>query len=342
MKDRQRLFVRVDATPHTGLGHFMRCLALAEHWRDTGREATFIGRYTPTLAARLANEGIANARLETSHPDRRDLLATLDLVPNGALVVLDGYGFDYEYQQSLAYGRTLLVIDDTGHLPAYAGSMLLNPNIDAERVVYAQAPEHRLLGARYALLRREFRTLRETLTVRSGSVGKLLVSLGGADAANCTLKVLAAIVHADIELEAVRVIVGPLNPHRAALDAFTDTYGWIGLVEDPADMSEQLSWADAAIASAGSIFFELAVLGLPSVLLAVADNQLPVGKAAARLGAAIFAGDARELDWRSIAAVLGGTLGDERQMRSLAANAVKLIDGNGVARVQDALLECMQ
>ena len=115
---------------------------------------------------------------------------------------------------------------------------------------------------------------------------------------------LAALLHADIEVESVRVIVGSLNPHRAALDAFTDTYSWIDLVDDPADMAEQLGWADAAITSAGSIFFELAVLGLPSVLLAVADNQLPVGRAAARLGAAAFAGDARELDSRAIAAAL--------------------------------------
>jgi len=84
------------------------------------------------------------------------------------------------------------------------------------------------------------------------------------------------------------------------------------------------------------------VLGLPSVLLAVADNQLPVGRAAARLGAAAFAGDARELDSRAIAEALTTALGDEWRMGELAANAVKLVDGNGVVRVQDALLESVQ
>lgn len=342
MKDRDRLYVRVDASPQTGLGHFMRCFALAQYWRDTGHEVTFVGRFAPALGTRLAAEGIANARVEARHPDRADLLATLDLVPNGALVVLDGYRFDFEYQEALGCGRTLLVIDDTGHLPAYAGSVLLNANIDAEQIAYARAPQRRLLGPDYALVRRRFRTLRETLEPRSGSARKLLISLGGADAANYTLKVLAALLHADVEIERVRVIVGPLNPHRAALDAFTDTYAWIDLIDDPADMAEQLGWADAVIASAGSIFFELAVLGLPSVLLAVADNQLAVGHAAARLGAAAFAGDARELDSRALGAVLTSTLGDEWRMRELAANAVKLVDGNGAARVRDALLEPVQ
>ena len=101
----ERLYIRVDASPHTGLGHFTRCLALAQHWRDIGRPATFLGRYAEELEERLAREGISHTPLPASHPDKRDLRTTLAAVPSGAFVVVDGYHFDYAYQAALAIER---------------------------------------------------------------------------------------------------------------------------------------------------------------------------------------------------------------------------------------------
>lgn len=335
----ERLYIRVDASPHTGLGHFTRCLALAQHWRDIGRPATFLGRYAEELEERLAREGISHTPLPASHPDKRDLRTTLDAVPSGAFVVVDGYHFDYAYQEALAVERRVLVIDDIGHLPAYGGHVLLNANLAAREVVYAQAPRERLIGPEYALLRREFRVRRAKLAPRGRPMRRIAVTLGGADAANDTLKVLAGLAQSDANGMDVRVVVGPLNPHSRALEAFADAHAWITLVESPADMAAELAAADLVVASAGSVFFEIAVLGLPSVLVAAADNQLPVGAAAARAGAAVFAGDARQLDARAYAAILNRAVGNAGEIERIRANAVKLIDGDGVVRVGEAVLK---
>jgi len=321
----------------TGLGHFMRCFALGQYWRDLQRAVTFVGNYPPVLQKLLAGEGIGIATIEKSYPNEADLPATLDSIPLGARVVLDGYDFDYRYQQALATGRRLLVIDDFGHLSSYAGAALLNANLDAEGVAYTDAPALRLLGPRFALLRREFRKLRGGATARADTVGRVIVSLGGADLTNETLKVLQALSAASIRVGSVRAIVGPLNPHRAALQAFVMARPCITLVDGPADMATELAWADLAIVSAGSIFFEIAALGIPSVLLAVADNQLPVGRAAERLRASVYAGDARQTRESTLVSLLDSVLGDARRRESIAQNAVKLVDGKGVERVGEIL-----
>lgn len=324
------LYVRVDASPLTGLGHFTRCFALGQHWRDMGRTVTFVGSYPAELRARLTAEGIGTVAIPQTHPAGDDLPATLEAIPRKALTVLDGYRFDYEYQRSLAADRRLLVIDDIGHLPAYAGAALLNSNLFADDIEYAHAPTRRWLGADYALLRRAFRQQRAH-TVRRAAAGKILVSLGGVDAGNHTLDVLRALEPLGARAHA-RVIVGPLNAHRPLLAAFAADRPWLALLDNP-DMSAEIAEADLVIASASSIFFEIAVLATPSVLLATADNQLPVGRAAADLRAAVYAGDARHIGVATLRTLIEDVLGDTERCKSLGAKAGKLVDGDGVERI---------
>jgi UDP-2,4-diacetamido-2,4,6-trideoxy-beta-L-altropyranose hydrolase len=331
----EHLYVRVDAAARIGLGHFVRCFALGQYWRELQHPVTFVGRYPEALRAALAGEGIAAIAVGETHPDPRDLKATLGAIPAGALAVLDGYDFDLAYQEALAADRRLLVIDDVGHLPAYAGAALLNANLAAEAIHYARAPSRRLLGPAYALLRRTFRQ-RRGHAARRPLVGNIVVSLGGTDAGNHTLDVLRAL-HAVRTDAQVRAIIGPLNPHRDELAEFAARHPAVTLVESPNDMAAELCSADLAIASAGSIFFEIAVLGLPSVLLAVADNQLPGGRAAAEFEAAVFAGDARRTDLPALTELLREVLGDASRRESIALKAGKLVDGAGVERVAGVL-----
>ena len=301
----EHLFVRTDATPDIGLGHFMRCFALAQHWRDLGLGVTFVGRYAESLLEQLESESIAYRALPARHPDARDLESTLGYLSRGAPAVLDGYHFDEAYQRALAsYGR-LLVIDDHGHCAGYAGAALLNSNLDAAEVRYQRAPKRRLLGPAYALLRRELRAVRRRAAERlpPPRAERLLVSCGGSDPLNLTQPVLEVLARCARPRQ-VRVLVGPLNPRRDALERFAKGHTWIELCVAPRDVATHLLWADLAIAAAGTTTWELALCGVPSILLAAADNQLPVGREMAQRGAAVFAGDGRALETEKLATML--------------------------------------
>jgi spore coat polysaccharide biosynthesis predicted glycosyltransferase SpsG len=251
--------------------------------------------------------------------------------------VLDGYHFDYGYQRRLADGRCLLVVDDVGHLPRYAGSLLLNSSVNAEEICYTQAPQRRLLGTKYALLRREFVEARSFPRVGAKNIDRVLVSLGGADAANDTIRVLHALLNTTPRPPSVEVVIGPLSPHAAALEEFARSHPGITARLDPSSMCDELLRADFVIASAGTISAELACLGKPALLLAVADNQLGIGAGMARAGASIYGGDIRTMDIVSLTTIIEEALADRDLHESMRESGPRLVDGLGGVRICDVL-----
>ena len=255
------------------------------------------------------------------------------MIPPRAAVVLDGYHFVPAYQEQLSKDRRLLVIDDTGQFESYSGSILLNANIYADTVEYADAPAQRLLGLRYALLRREFVRARSAPALDTGAIQRVLVCLGGADAANDTLAVLQAMQKAAQQIREIRVVAGPLNPHIESLQHFAESDGRIEICRNPRDMCAELRAAEFVIAGAGTTTAELACLGKPSLLFAVADNQLATGPRLEQAGAAIYGGDMRNLGPRALVSTIDAALMDTRRHESMRATGPALVDGQGAARI---------
>jgi UDP-2,4-diacetamido-2,4,6-trideoxy-beta-L-altropyranose hydrolase len=341
--DAKPLLLRADADARQGTGHVMRCLALAQGWQDAGGRAVLLGRGGgPGLEARLAEEGIAveavHAEPGTAEDARRTAAAAGRL--GAEWVVVDGYQFTAAYQCALKdAGLRVLALDDYGHAGHHHADLVLNQNLDPPEASYrARAPYTRLLlGPRFALLRREFRRWRAWQRPIPDVARKVLVTLGGADPPNATLRVLGALGQLRAEgLEAV-VLVGAANPHRAALTAAARDLPGVRLQVNAADMPGLMAWADGAVAAAGSTSWELLFMGLPSCVLVLADNQEAVGPALARAGAALCLGPAAALESGPLADILGGLLHDARRRRELSDRGRAIVDGQGAARVVERM-----
>ena len=197
-------------------------------------------------------------------------------------LVLDGYQFSIEDQRTIrAAGHKLLVIDDCNHLPEYECDILLNQNINAGELDYNINPDARLLlGTDYILLRREFFRGLEEFKRGFPRVGKtpetgmsVLVTMGGADPDNVTLKVIQALQQLDRPDLHAKIVVGPANPHQSSLDvAIQHSTFNIQLIRS-ANMAELMRWADFAISAAGSTCWELLSMGVPFATVILADNQ---------------------------------------------------------------------
>jgi UDP-2,4-diacetamido-2,4,6-trideoxy-beta-L-altropyranose hydrolase len=334
----ERLHFRVDATRDTGLGHLMRCIALAQAWQDTGRQVTFIGRFSAAIRDRLARERITPIDLPASLTLAGDLAATLAAIPPGALIVLDGYRFDPDYQRALAAHGRLLVVDDMAQWPAYHGRILLNQNLGASDLVYAQAPWRRLLGADYVLLERAFASVpKQTAGARDAT--RWLVTLGGADSENVTAEIGAALAAAPGSARTVRLVAGPLNPHVTMLDALAAATPRLELIVAPEPMHDALAWADLAVSAAGTTALQLARLGVPMLLIAIADNQVAVGEALDKASAAVYLGRWPAAGAGDIAGAAAALSVDASRRSSLSGKARGLVDGSGAARVCRALVE---
>ncbi len=341
----QPLVIRADASTQIGSGHTMRCLALAQAWQDAGGHAVFMmGMAVAALEERLKSEGMEVIRLSVQPGSVDDAIQTADLALQMGTnwVVVDGYHFGADYQRVVKdSGLRLLFIDDNGHAEHYYADEVLNQNIHAHEGLYANREPYTrlLLGTRYVLLRREFLKGQGYKREIPEVARKVLVTLGGGDPDNVTFKVLQALQQVAVDgLEAV-VVVGGSDPYYEKLkSAVQDSLLSIHLERNVINMSDLMAWADVAVSAGGSTCWELAFMGLPNLVLILADNQRPVAERLDTMGVAVNLGWYEDLSSAQIAQAMTRLLVAAGARADMTRRGEELVDGGGVARVLDRLV----
>jgi UDP-2,4-diacetamido-2,4,6-trideoxy-beta-L-altropyranose hydrolase len=337
------LVFRVDGSPQMGTGHVMRCLALAQGWRDVGGAVRFVmARGADVLGGRLRAEGIDVAGLGEEPATRADATTTAEIVASSGAswLVLDGYSFDGAYQGVVKEADLrLLCIDDTAHADRYWADAVLNQNIYADERMYAtREPDTRLLlGTRYALLRREFTGRTVAARTIPDRARRLLVTLGGSDADNVTETVIRGLSDiGEAESQAV-VLVGAANPHAAALEDMVRGAGNVRLKPDVPDVAAEMARADLVVSAAGTTCWELAFMGLPAVLIVLAENQRRIAEGLAQAGVAVNLGESASVGPGDVADAVRALIPDRERRGAMSARGRELVDGRGVRLVVDFL-----
>lgn len=338
----KNLIIRADASTRIGTGHIMRCIALAQAWKDQGGDVTFLSHCDgANLRKRIEDEGFDFVPIEKPHPDPYDLQQILTTFKAQSSkfktwVVVDGYHFTPDYQKTIrGNGYRLLVIDDTAHLDHYHADILLNQNIHASSLHYScDRDTVKLLGCEYVLLRREFLKYKDWNRVISDKAKKILVTMGGSDSDNVTLKVFEALNNLDVLDLEVKVVVGPANPNintlkkKFRLSPFTSH-----LLSSVSNMSELMAWADIAVSAGGSTCWELAFMGLPFVAVILAENQERIAIGLEKTGVGANAGWHNGLTNRNMVPLLRTTIFDREVCFDMSQNGRRLVDGRGAGRI---------
>jgi UDP-2,4-diacetamido-2,4,6-trideoxy-beta-L-altropyranose hydrolase len=296
------LVLRADGGPGIGSGHLGRQLALAEAWRDAGGQVRLVTHTAPLeWVQRYQAEGVEVVEPSTGWERS-----------GAAWTSLDGYRFDIRLQERLRSGGRLLVVDDHGTIGRYAADLVLDQNLGASDEMYRHrsGDTELLLGFRYALLRREFRRSPADPPVPAHA-RRLLVSLGG-DPPDWAVR--------GVEVAVARV------PELAAR--------WMS---GGGGVAEAMAASDMALSGAGVTAWELCAMGVPSVLLVLADNQRPVAEGLVGAGASVSAGDGG-VEPDELALLLGSLAADPAMRRKLADTGRRLVDGRGARRVVTRLL----
>lgn len=337
------LLLRADASAAIGLGHAMRLLALAQAYRDMGGAVHWAFCELPgSVQHRLSAEGITLHRFDAPPASLEDAQATARIAKAIAApwVVIDGYQFTPSYRRTLkAAGVFLVALDDLGRQPLFDADIVVNHNIYAETLAYRVNPGTRLLlGPRYVLLRREFRSLRATSRPVTSPVRRILLTLGGSDPSNTTALALQALKTMPLSDTTIDVVIGGANPHRNTLEQFAEqAQHKIRLHYNVQDMPSLMATADLALCAAGTTALELAFAGVPAILCATADNQEAALRAFQEQGAALSIGLAESLTVDTIRTALLQLIHDEVLRHTLSSRARALVDGEGAGRVLHAM-----
>jgi UDP-2,4-diacetamido-2,4,6-trideoxy-beta-L-altropyranose hydrolase len=335
------LVLRADAGVEIGIGHVVRCLALAQAWRDRGRKAAFVfGDVAPELARRVSSEGVAIHVMDAPSGSEEDARETARIAARGGAwwVLIDGYGFGARYQEIVraAQLRVARIVD---HEPSPGPSdAVLNQNAHADASASGGSSPLALMGTRYALLRREFRPWRSWRRSIAAEGRRILVTMGGSDPDNATLEVLRCLRTLERTDLQVRVLAGPSNPHGDSLVRELPVHGGrVELCDAGTDVPELMAWADLAISGAGSTCWELAFMGVPIVAVILAENQRRIAESLVEAGAAVAAGWHRDLEATGLAQTVSRLISEARERASMSRCGRTLVDGLGADRVAEAL-----
>jgi UDP-2,4-diacetamido-2,4,6-trideoxy-beta-L-altropyranose hydrolase len=329
---------RADGGPAIGAGHVMRCLALARAFAAGGWRVGFAaGRETFASVRALAGAAVEPLMLDVDnrHPKAGEEAAALARRwPDGAdVLIVDHYGRDASFESACrGWAKRIVVIDDLADRPHDADILV---DVATPPAAYrGLLPEtcELLTGPDHAIVDSAFRAMRgHALARRCGAeVRRVLVSFGQVDASNVTQRALAALAAAGFDGE-VDVVLGHAAPHLDAVRAAAGPRTRLHV--DAGNMPALMAGADLAIGAGGVTALERCCLGLPSVLVTVADNQRRIVAMLEGAGAAVDAGGMDGGLGTRLAGAITVLFSDAPRRAAMADAGAKLVDGLGGERI---------
>lgn len=353
---------RADASLTIGTGHVFRCLALADALRKCDRAVSFVCRqHVGHLCDLIEERGFAVNRLPApkdgsqsgdtpSHiawfgvawqedaEQTRVAIEALGVKPEWLIV--DHYAIDRRWESAIraSVGR-IMVIDDLADRH-HDCDLLLDQNLVAQmRTRYAEmvpAACGRLLGPEYAMLQPIYAEMHGCIPPREGEVQRILIFFGGADNENLTGRAIDAFLclnRPDIEVD---VVIAAGNPHTETIRQGVVGHRNIHLHSGLPTLATLMALADLAIGAAGATSWERLCLGLPTLVVTLAENQCAVAEELSRRGLIRWLGHHDAVDESTLSQALGRViqhgLHEKWSLECLAA-----VDGKGINRVCAAL-----
>jgi UDP-2,4-diacetamido-2,4,6-trideoxy-beta-L-altropyranose hydrolase len=339
-----RVLFLTEATAHIGGGHLMRCLTLAGELARGGANVRFaVNKDAPRFAPSLERAGFAVTTVRALS-DASEIEARQGGVDT---IVCDSYKFDTEIERSLrTIAAKIVVIDDLANRP-HDCDLLIDTTFGraAENYRDLVPPETVILaGARYALLRPEFAALRDESLARraaGGGVKRILVSLGLTDFGGITARVVSALQAGELKAQ-IDVVIGPRVQSRATLEAMAARDSRMELHIDPPNIARLMTNADIAIGAGGTTSWERCCLGLPTVLVVLADNQRLIADKLGEAGAVRPIAGVTDAHLVEITHTIIELSNDENARGKMTRAAATIIDGRGTGHAKEAIYALME
>lgn len=364
-----KIAIRTDASIDAGTGHVMRCLTLADALRAYGAHCHFICRQHPgNLIEQIRQRGflvtnlppsfkkdVPNERINEGQlnyaawlgvdwaTDATQTKVSVGKTPVDWLVV-DHYALEVRWERMLRpMCRKLMVIDDLANRQ-HDCDLLLDQNLGRDARDYSRlVPEgcSVLVGPHYALLRPEFATLRDYSLRRRATpqLKQLLITMGGVDQGDATGRVLEVLKDCPLPVDVrITVVMGPHAPWLERIRQLAAQMPQLTeVIVNANNMAQLMADSDLAIGAAGSTSWERCCLGLPALIVVLAENQLKGAVALEDTGSAKVLGGMEDIP-RTLPRLLS-MLSATSELRKISQASFSITEGRGTSRVEAALVD---
>ena len=355
------IVIRTDASLRIGSGHLMRCRTLGEELKLRGAKVRFVCRRHNGNLNELLRDTFSVHELPSSidshnavdddyaawlgvtqEQDAAETIAVLQGIRPDWLIV-DHYSLDKTWESALrSHVGRIMVIDDLANR-IHDCDFLLDQNLGRDKSHYHHLVPEKctvLIGPRYSLLRPEFAALRDYSLQRRANpqLKHLLISMGGVDQINATRQVLEAIKACALPDDLrITVVMGSNAPWLSQVETLAEQLPQPTEVKvNVQNMAQLMADSDLAIGAGGSTTLERMCLGLPSIVVTVAENQKKSIKFLAAQGYLIYAGNNCDITKEDLTKTFSN-LG-KNSLIAFSDKSMLLVDGNGIKRVVKPIL----
>ena len=363
------VYIRTDGNDKIATGHFVRCLCIAQALEELGKKVYFLVSDTTSFSVlrdlcntifrevsfsftiKILESAVFN-NLEAevdelcsllsnnSYCNTNPLIEDMKQFPSlSPLIVVDSYYVTPLYFQALGQFAKVAYIDDLRSFD-YNVDLVINYDvipssyINKYKQFYTKAKKT-LLGAQYTPLRKQFQNPR--LHFRE-NFQNILITTGGSDPYDFTTKLATYLISQEITMD-THIVVGKLFNNISDLETLAAKYSHIYLHKNISNMAALMEQCDFAISTAGTTLYELCSLGIPSISIAMSDNQVLSAKAFAEINIIPYAGDIRTTSVYSTIFEYLTKLSTNKSLRyEQMENMHKLVDGTGAIQIVQNLI----
>lgn len=336
------VFFRADSNKQIASGHIMRCISIAQAFKDAGEDVTFlIADENPILMLERAEMKYHNLHSVWNQlMDEIEAMKSLLQCYDKPLLVIDTYQVSRDYVEALLPYAKICYL---GSKPEYLGPIqaLINYSTDIDYNFYNNNYKDTtklLLGASYAPLRKEFLEVKHKQSIDGKC--RVLLTTGNTDARNCVSKILSILTQSNASSLEIHVVVGAMFDAKEQLHQFYDGNPMVVLHENVKSMSGLMAISDLAISANGTTVYELAAAQVPVISFAMVGEQVQSARKLSELGVVEYCGEiysnTEDVVNKIVSAVLRlANYSKERQ--SLRQKAYSVIDGRGCQRIVEEL-----
>jgi len=341
----KNLFIRVDSGLDVGLGHVMRCFAIAEIIKKMNFNVYFISRKNKgNIIKKIEKSGYAVFSLNStllglskSHW-KNDATKTIRIIKKFEnqenFLLLDNYELGKMWETDLKSVVSKLIVIDDFLNRVHNCDLFINQNINTSKnLLDRKIPKNckKLLGLEYVLLRKEFMDIKKIVKKHSGEVNRIFISFGGSDKNNEVSKVLKAIKKISTKKFFVDVIIGKSDKNTKKIKEMCLKIDNCTYHYQPKNIAKIMNKADLGIGAGGMMIWERCILGLPSIVSIMAKNQEYSVNTASKFGCIRNLGKVGKLSSKDYFNAI--KFFNSKKLTEMQNNCIKLIDGKGAERV---------
>lgn len=329
---------RVDASEAIGLGHLSRCLFFASYIEAKGHNIVFLTK--ENLSKNIIElKGFKCQRFSKSIPNLKKLFNSFsviaDINSNKVFEKKSDYNAHLDILRENA--NSLITFEDMIDYP-YCSDVVIIPYCGAQKIMLdSECNSRYLIGEDYFLLKPEFTTKSYAVSKRPKTI---LITMGGSDPEKITLKVLNAISNLN-QIDEIIVVIGKASNISSSdiMKTIHNSKIKINVLNNLENISNVMLECDIAITNSGLTKYELASLGVPSIIISNNKQQAFYSDFFSSFKASIHLGYYNDINEKFIRDKCLELMQKYELRVTMSNSGKKLIDGNGINRIWKAIKE---